>query len=394
MYSQRSPVRQLILLVGSNPLPNFLAVLILKAESVCFLFTLETEPVMARLKDILTQKYPDLALSERFIQDSTSPSRIRESLPQVNADTHLHYTGGTKIMSAHALMNFLNQGGSSDRASYLDERKSLLRFDDDNVPPIDLSKVEFNLTIREILGLHGITVKSIGSELHTGINRPSIDDAKAVAAKVLDDPSLASKLYEQVNGMPEAITKARATPLNLARYVQGLSVESIPGDGWNKSLYEVWKEFLKGGWVEVWCGDLVHQLATDGAVHIDIQCLRKKNRDFQIDVMLVRGHRLYVISCTTEAVDINLCKSKLFEVATRARQLGGDLARAAFISLLDGTVRINNVEELKMDLLRNDIVDIWDASNEVQAFGLADVRAWHGYRGIPNIHNLKAWLEK
>ena len=297
-------------------------------------------------------------------------------------------------MSAHALMAFLNNGGSSDRASYLDERKSLLRFDDDNVPPVDLSKVEFNLAIREILGLHGITVKSIGSDRQAGTNMPSLEDAKIIAAQILADPSLACTLYEQVKGMPEAITKARAMPLPLSRYVKGLSVDMIPGEEWNSNLYEIWRKFLQGEWLELWCGDLVHQLAKDGALHIDIQCLRENGRCFQIDVMLVRGHRLYVISCTTEATEINLCKSKLFEVTTRARQLGGDLARAAFISLLDGTVRINKVDELKMDLLRNDIEDIWEASNEVQAFGLDDVRSWYGVRGVPNIHNLKAWLEK
>lgn len=394
MSEKRADCKQLLLLVGSNPLPNFLAVLILKPESVSFLYTSETRPVKERLNDILQKRYPALVLSERLIRDATSPSRIRESFPAIDEETHLHYTGGTKIMSAHALMTFLDKGGSSKHASYLDERNSLLRFDDDNVPPIDLSKAELNLTIREILQLHGITVDSIGSERPTGPTMPSIEDAKIMTAQVLADPSLARTLYEEIQKMPEAITKAKSAPLYLSRYVPGLSVDAIPADTWNCNLYKAWRDFLQGEWLEIWCSDLVHQLASDGAVHFDIQCLRKNGRTFQIDVMLVRGHRLYVISCTTEAEDINLCKSKLFEVAIRARQLGGDLARSAFVSLLTGTITYKKTEILKMDLLRNDIGNIWEASNEVQAFGLDDVRSWYGFRGVSDIHNLKEWLEK
>ncbi|NTW15907.1 MAG: DUF1887 family protein [Syntrophaceae bacterium] len=394
MSVKRIQVKQLILLVGSNPLPNYLAVLILNPESVCFLYTKETKDVKKRIWGVLQQRLPALVLKERFIEDASSPVKIRESFPAIDDETHLHYTGGTKIMAAHALMTFFNKGGTGKRASYIDERKSMLRFDDDNVMPIDISKVELNLTIKEILGLHGISVITIGSDRQPDTALPSIEDAKAIAGKVLNDPSFACMLYDKVKEMPEAISKAMADPFRISQHVPGLSVDSIPAQDWDTIRYKAWRKFLQGGWLEHWSADLIRQIKGEGSANIDIQCLRENRRGFQIDVMLVVAHRLYVISCTTESEDLNLCKSKLFEVATRARQLGGDLSRAAFISLLHGTITNRKVEELKMDLLRNDIENIWEASNEVQAYGLDDVRSWYGVHGSPNVHNLKAWLEK
>src|SRR5690606_19567085 len=64
---------------------------------------------------------------------------------------HLHYTGGTKPMAAHARMAW---GDASDaRASYLDERQALLRFDDGCVE--EVGKHELGLTLDRLLALHG-----------------------------------------------------------------------------------------------------------------------------------------------------------------------------------------------------------------------------------------------
>jgi len=385
--------KHLLLLVGSNPLPNFLTALILKPESVCLFYTPETAPVKNRLKEAFRKRDNGWKINEKPIKDATDPLSIRESFPEISNESHLHYTGGTKPMAAHALMAFHDAGGTDDRASYLDEKKGILRFDDDNVKPIDLSKEELGLTIREILGLHGIVVKSIGSERQEDTDIPTNEQVKIIASKVLSDPSIAANLYHKVSEMPSSITKAKKQPLNISQYIPDLGISAFPVEGWNGSKYKTWYDFLRGVWFEYWIGGLVEGIAKECDVSIDIKCERDDDtkREIQIDVALVRGHRFYVISCTTETEEIHICKNKLFEVGIRARQLGGDLARAAMVCLLHG--KPNNGNELKMDLLKGDVADIWESPNEIKAYGLDNVRAWFGTDGAPNVHNLKKWLE-
>src|SRR5690606_10157904 len=117
-------------------------------------------------------------------------------------------------------------------------------------------------------------------------------------------------------------------------------------------------------------------------VEASVTCERDKpvKTEFEVDVALIRGHRLYVVSCTT-AQEKALCKSKLFEVAMRARHMGGDLARSALVCLRDDVGQ-----------LRSDIASVWDAPNGPAVFGLADLREWAGTYGPTNTGSLMDWL--
>jgi len=385
MSEQQRIYKQLLLLVGSNPLPNFLAALILKPESICLFFSLETEPVKNQLRKFLTAKVGKVVLCEKFIQDATDPSKVREAFGTIFSDTHLHYTGGTKIMAAHARMAFRDSGGTNKQASYLDERKSVLRFDDGY--EIDLSKEDLKLTIDEILGLHGIKRLSKGEQPKP---EPTEQDVKRIVEGSMKDPDLACKLYNiyREEGKPRSFNKAKREPVKLEDVVNDLSIQQLPEIGWTENTYEKWCDFLGGGWLERWCGDLVRDVAKESEVQVSVDCKRTNGRQFEIDVAIVRGHRLYVISCTTDT-KIRLCKSKLFEVSMRARQLGGDLARSALVCLLHGS----NDKGSYVDQLRNDVEDIWAASNTPKVFCLDDLKEWFGIYSEPNVGTLQQWLE-
>jgi len=73
----------------------------------------------------------------------------------------------------------------------------------------------------------------------------------------------------------------------------------------------------------------------------------------------------------------------------RARQLGGDLARSALVCL----IYVSNDDGLYVDQLRNDVDDIWDASNTPKVFGLDNLKEWAGIHGEPNTGTLQQWLE-
>ncbi len=80
-----------------------------------------------------------------------------------------------------------------------------------------------------------------------------------------------------------------------------------------------------------------------------------------------------------------MCKSKLFEVALCARQLGGDLTRFAFVCLLGQ----NNQGQEKSAVLQQQARSAWDAPNKPRVFGLSHVRNWL----TGNTTDLREWLE-
>jgi hypothetical protein len=387
MSDQRKTCQHLLLLVGSNPLPNFLAVLILKPESICLFYSPETEQVKDNLRKIFMEANQDVYLKEICIEDATNTAKVRGAFASISNDAHLHYTGGTKIMAAHARLAFRDVGGKDENASYLDERKAVLRFD--NGYELDISKQVLKLTIDRIFGLHGI--ERIPKREQPILLYPTDKDAIGIADSVFEDPFLVHKLYtfNREGGKRCTYNKVKSAPKLLDHLVKGLSIQQLPENDWNNPTYEKWCDFLEGGWLESWCSGFVQDIATGSEVLVGVDCKRSKGRQFEIDIVLVRGHRIYVISCTTDT-KIGLCKSKLFEIAMRARQLGGDLARSALVCLLHGS----DSNGFFIDQLRNDIADIWDAPNTPEVFGLDDLKEWSGKNyGEPKVGSLQKWLD-
>jgi len=385
MAAQRKVCSQLMLLVGSNPLPNYLATLILQAQSIHLFYSPQTAPIKEQLVEMLKERLGSPDVIETCIEDATDAAKVRAAFSSLPEDAHLHYTGGTKIMAAHARMAFGTLGGSDRQASYLDERKGIFRFDDGY--EIELSQEGLELSLEDVLMLHGI--ERIAGKVSPG-PASTEQDVETLVKVVLNQPDRARELYElhHVEGKRYGFTEAKKTPVVIGKVVDGaLSISQLPEEGWTARTYEKWCDFLGGGWLEMWCGDLVKSLVSGAEVSRGTDCKLDNGRQFEIDLALVRGHRLYVISCSTDT-KIGLCKSKLFEVAMRARQLGGDLARSALVCLLHG----KDPKGPFVDQLRNDVADIWDAPNTPRVFGLDDLKEWAGIQGKPNPSSLKHWL--
>lgn len=387
-----SPVRtsnrradKLALLVGSNPLPNYLAAVILEPREVVLLYSPETREPRDHLRAALTENDSTIAVKDVCIDDATDARRIHDACDALEVD-HLHYSGGTKPMAAHA--RHACRIGES-QASYLDERKGLLRFDDGY--DIRLDQHDLGLTLDFLLKLHGIErVASSG----TGARGPTSGDATAIGQHVLKSPEAAEELREALRpgDRRRSITQAKSAPWRPAPNELSLSVSVVPGGDWTSARYKTWDDFLTGGWLERCTAGLI-RTCMDGApglVDVSVHCKRARPSptEFEIDVALVRGHRLHVVSCTTHTKKA-LCKSKLFEVAMRARQMGGDLARSALVSLLDGS----DANGSYVEQLRADIASVWDAPNVPRIFGLADLREWASVAGAPNQSSLKEWLD-
>ena len=163
----------LILLVGSNPLPNYLAACALRPSRVALVHTEETRDAKDRLRRELAQALGNgVTIEDSFVEDATCATTVRRVLDPLmpsngGRDVSLNYTGGTKVMAAHARLAFSSGGGRPEHASYLDEggrdkngvdHQPRLRFDDGNSTPLS-DYPETSFTLAPLLALHGITHK-------------------------------------------------------------------------------------------------------------------------------------------------------------------------------------------------------------------------------------------
>jgi len=348
-------VKELILLVGSNPMPNFLSVLMFKPKKVWFCYTAETEKVKERLKSVLENIY-SFESKEVYISDAGDPKTVRKAFrleKEINKNTYLNYTGGTKVMAAQARMFFKEEfEGKDSHAFYIYDRDRIIRFD--NGKTILFENTNLKLRIDDILLLHNIEIEN-----EKFLTKEEINLSREIASFILksEEKDIAQNKKEET----------------LKRKFK----EKYP---------EIPEFFRRGDWLEIWTGNIIKNLISDdpnSSIHIALNC-KRENRSFEIDIATIYKHRIYIISCTTSH-KLERCKVKLFEIASRARQLGGDLARSALVCLLHG----EDKKGAYIDQLKKDIKDLWDAPNTPRVFGLDDLREWIEGR----LNSLKEWLE-
>lgn len=108
--------KELILLVGGNPLPNYVAACALKdklrIEQVHLFYTKQVEDVTNNLRECLKKKGFQLRDSDSFIDDAASAEKIRRACNDIARGSHLHYTGGTNTMAVHVYAEWKRKGGN------------------------------------------------------------------------------------------------------------------------------------------------------------------------------------------------------------------------------------------------------------------------------------------
>ncbi|MFP4422939.1 MAG: hypothetical protein ACLFRG_20590 [Desulfococcaceae bacterium] len=391
--------RTLILLVGSNPLPNLLTARALRPERIALIHTNETKSMKNRLERILGKDF-EIDPADSFLEDSNSADKVRrivESLMSPPDGVHLNYTGGTKVMAAHALLAFRSAGGKSENASYLDEGgpegKPRLRFDDGTVLPL-IDFPELAISPDDVLSLHDIRP----TPREAVEPAPSAEDARTILQAVFEDIDAklrssewrSKRLHGERKRLEKAkkVKKAIEAPFRPEEFGLELSLPRVPdATDMDKSAFKHWYKFIGGEWLEEWVAEEIRTIGLEPEPNIMTGVNSKRgeeDRNLEIDIAVFRNFRTYFISCTTDATK-DICKSKLFEIVVRSRHLGGDLARAALVCLADDKL---------VGLFRQDVADIWGASNTTKVFGLEDIRKWAGADGAPpNRQSLKNWLE-
>jgi hypothetical protein len=351
----------------------------LRPKEVALVYTPGTAKAKDRLSSELDRK--SMKVTDACIPEATDAVAVlaicREAFRRSN-NAHLNYTGGTKVMAAHARLAFQEAGGRPADASYLDEPAGLVRFDDGTF--VALGDRDLELTLDTVVRLHGIERWEPKLGTVSGVA-----DARRVAAVALRMPVICNALYGIYQNASTRTGKLRpmddVPPQDLSSLDVGLPFTTFPEASWKKETYKEWAEFLRGGWLELWVGELVRGIAGQ-PVMVGVDCWRK-SRQFEVDVAVVHHQRLYLISCTT-ATDFAQCRAKLFEAAFRAPQLGGDLARFALVCLL---------EDAEVAMLAGDAAETLDLPGEPRVYGRSALAEWLGLRATADLGSLQRWLD-
>lgn len=166
-----------------------------------------------------------------------------------------------------------------------------------------------------------------------------------------------------------------------AQTLSALQMELAEQTGWeNKNDgFKKLASFLDGSWLEGYVLSVIQKLDVgihDSAAGIELVRTEGASIQFEFDVAAIRGYQLFAFSCTTDTQK-DLCKSKLFEVYTRARQMGGDEAKVALVSGYTET-----------DKLLNEVMEDWLAPRRmIKIFG---PKAWLNQEEFTN--QLKDWF--
>lgn len=407
----RYKAEHLFLLVGRNPLPNYIsAKLLIKQDAkVYFVYSEKTgdstgtEAYKKRLVDKLK-----VQLGKDFFtpvdvpvinpSDSTCiRSAIENQFKSIPKDANIgvNYTGGTKAMSVHtyrALEEFGKKKNSQLRFSYLDPRELKLCFDGES-DGFELGNPgkgkEFfaisKINLLDLLFLHGLKPlkrsnhnfrqevrfekvvnalfeerfstsdwNKLSSKIGALLSKNEKDRFEYKPPKQHNQEKYEEHLRKQIIPLPSDMPKFRQA---LAEYGLLQGDEIVLGKLDTSESAEGFCKFLRSDWFEDFVFSKVKQVSDDAhlentALSLEISLPDDEEEPFfEIDVVAMRGYQLFALSCTTDT-DIKMCKSKLFEVVHRAKQLGGDETRIGLVCRAEA----NTVNTLERQLEEDQVV--------------------------------------
>ncbi|MCX7683432.1 MAG: hypothetical protein N2508_15935, partial [Anaerolineae bacterium] len=293
----------LFLLVGANPLPNYVAakLLLRPGGHVYLVHTDETAAVADRLIAVLRVTTDQVTKIE--VKEAECDS-ILNQVAEYATDKQgvgLNYTGGTKTMAVHAY-RAVEKHCPGAVFSYLDAQTLSLLVETSNSQVRKISVASaLQVSLSQMLALHGYSLPSVRQTP----NQPEVCQALAT---IHSDPTAVSQWrrwleQQSLSALPdpaqcpllrdvvEALRRLGNTPGEIAR---ALNTE------WG-NLDQCRKWFL-GDWLEeytLWA--CIEAKSKDpnlfGDLGIDLKPQNAEGRSFQFDVALTRGYQLFALSC-------------------------------------------------------------------------------------------------
>lgn len=371
-------VDHLFLLVGENPLPNYVAVMkLLETGGTAYLvYTNQTNPPKEQLKKALKNQgfsSKPVALDKEKMHSNKSNAyriyhKIKENTEKIptNERIGLHYTGGTNPMAIHAYRALADLSRTDTVYSYLDAKTLEIFIDHPNSDSTHRT-VQLEVPLEVLFKLH----KYEWQEGKKPLSEPILPDAAAEFVRLYQNEEIAktwrtwsnTHRYNNYGELKKAINletgqwKSEDELSNLSLSLTGLHSEIIEvlrqklDASPNQLSLKVTQakgfdscqqvcEWLGGIWLEHYVLQQVKDLTPDLQLgESKMSFIMKKSQTweegvFEFDVAFMRNYQLFAISCTTSK-DPKECKLKLFEAYTRAKQLGGDEARVALVCCCD-----------------------------------------------------------
>ena len=388
--SQGYKTKHLFLLVGENPLPNYVAARTLLEEggTVYLVFTKGTanqkNSLQRELKNITTQLI-DLSNQESNANEirKTIGKKVNE-IGQLES-IGLNYTSGTKAMAVHAYQR-VKELRNDAIFSYLDARRLKMCIDQENNEPI-LIDLNLQIYLEELFNLHELYLL----ENFPPISHPILPELAEEILKVHQQKGIdkVDKDWKNWIGKPIGNTKnlrwCELFPnlktmlnqyLDITEYSPKIT-DTVERAGFTKFDGEGnFKTWLEGTWLESYVLKAIQDnskelgIAPENSMmsfnvtdKVNLVKTKSKQKDskFELDIAFVKGYQLFAISCTTKS-EKSHCKEKLFEAYLRAKELGGDEARVALVSCYD------EPRVIQQELKRFGFEDV-----KIRVFGRADL---------------------
>ncbi len=390
----RYQTKFLFLLIGENPLPNYVAVkLLLTAGGTVYLissnktnYSKGTADQSNRLRELLAAQ--NVVVQQIFLDDATNAYQIQveieKRLIHLDGSIGLHYSGGTKPMAIHAYRTLLSSENDSAAPrvfSYLDSQHIRLCIDQPNDDTVYLPVTPQHLSVdlKSIFCLY----RDLSSQQLKFDNQPKLTILAKALAMVTAEEATAQQWFNWFiddfsqgggDGSDESKDKAARKPKKNGRNWKPksalkelvFSTETLPvilldafktagflnaanelslasyAEGGYFREPEKFCEWLDGLWLEHYVLQAVASLSkkfpsVDCGMNFGFGLKGTKN-GFEFDVAFTYGYQLFAISCTTYG-DLSGqrggCKLKLLEAYIRAQQMGGTEARVALVCLAD-----------------------------------------------------------
>jgi hypothetical protein len=416
-------VDHLFLLVGENPLPNYIAgKLLVREDGIIYLvYSTRTKPEHDNLVKVLQSegfKTQPVPLGKSEADGNEIQSQINKVLKPkhqpISGRIGLNYTGGTKAMAVHAyqaIQSFVSPSEESKVFSYLDSRSLKLFVEGHSSEPVGLA-VQPPPSLDTLLQLHNL------SKIEEPITQPQLSEAaiefsgefkkipnsgygdsqvveqwkkwcdnsfksaKQTNGRWKDENELPKELLlDKSGGVPQEIKRILRDTLQSATDSQ-LRIDLLKDRLANPELGLAYiYHWLGGGWLEDYVLFQIQKLKEqknkyyirESSASLKIQDPEIKYREreqFEFDVVFMIGYQLFAISCTTSSYH-DRCKQKLFEAQLRARQLGGDEARVALVSCYNRNETDYLRKELSLIIGNQKEEDKYD--KRIEVFGRSDL---------------------
>lgn len=349
-------VDHLFLIIGKNPLPNYVVArsdkLLRKEGKAYLVYTTDTKPYAYKLRDKLKLSNKELVSLGNYQSDAYEiQERIKAKAKDLEGRLGLNYTGGTKAMSVNAYLAIQSLRRSEDPVfSYLDSKKLELLIDRPDRKSIPVP-FEIDISFEDIFDLHQLKLlnspnnQAIVPELansillHNNTWRQWCEDVLHVEAKREKDNGRIDwkskgelkKTFLSLEGLNLELIESLDRNECLDKQKQNIDVKGMLEKHAFSKPENVCK-WLDGIWLEEYLlGQIGKHFQKPGmSFKVDIN----NGKDFEFDVAFIRGYQLFAFSCTSSS-DRSLCKAKLFEAYVRGKQLGGDEARVALVCCSD-----------------------------------------------------------